>query len=133
MHRTLERFTNHLPRCITIKGEGGRLNTIAIDEIQYVESSNHMLTFHLRQKYVLETRDVLSRLYEELEGLSPGQFIKPYKGYIVNQKAIMTIDKKGIALRCGVCIPIPRGAFRNLYDTYVTYRFANSPRPEVVR
>ena len=45
--------------------------------------------------------------------MSPGQFIAPYRGYVVNQNEIRTITTQGIVMRSGAVIPLKEGDFRS--------------------
>lgn len=108
---------------LTIMLAGGSLHNIDIDDIQYIESNGHTVVFHLKTGTCNEMRRSLSRVFEELERLSPTQFIQPYKGFIVNQRNIVTIESSGITMICGALIPIPRGSLRELQSHYVEWRF----------
>ena len=72
---------------------------------------------------MVEKRRSIARLQEELDALAPGQFIAPYKGFLVNLRAIVTVETRSILLRGGDRIPIPRGSFRQLQAQYLAYRF----------
>lgn len=123
MERTWEALHFTEPKTLPVRLEGGELRNVDIDEINYVESRGHAANFHLKSFVCTETQRSLSRIYEELEKLLPGQFIQPYKGYIVNQRAIVSIEAAGILLQCGARIPIPRGTLRQLQTQYVAWRF----------
>ena len=62
-------------------------------------------------------------LHNHLESLSKDQFINPYKGFIVNQKAISVIENDKIILKSGVKIPIPRRTFHVIKQAYFDYMF----------
>ena len=70
---------------------------------------------------------------EELEALAPRQFIVPYKGYIVNQEAIRTIERQSIVLKNGVKIPVPRRGGKKLQNEYLDYIFKNNTRGEPLK
>ncbi len=123
MERALAAISSAKPKQLPVKTEDGDIRFVDLDSIQYIESRGHTQEFHLKEGVFGETRRSLSRILEELERLSPGQFISPYKGYIVNFRSVLTIDAKGILLRCGNKILIPRGEFRRLQEKYVAYRF----------
>lgn len=124
MNRVMSHINTSAPKLLNVKLEGGEMRCVDIDEIQYMESNGHAVEFHLKTESCTESRRSITRLYKELEGLSPGQFIAPYKGFLVNQKAIVTIDSKGISLTGGARIPIRRGEFSSLQNQYLAYRFA---------
>ncbi len=123
MDRAMARFESGEVKTITVKPEGGGARMVDIGEILYIESQGHLLTVHTKGGSCTEGQRSLGRFADELDKLSPGQFISPYKGYIVNQKAIQTIQREEIILRSGDRIPIPRRGFRELQNTYFDYMF----------
>ena len=64
-----------------------------------------------------------SMMFAELEELTPGQFIQPYRGYIVNLDAIRTISSDKIIMQNGDFILIKRGDFRHLKDLFFKWSF----------
>ena len=62
---------------------------------------------------------------EEFNNLSPGQFIQPYRGYIVNQNVIRTITPEHLVLHNGDSILIKRGDFRRLREIFFSWSFRN--------
>ena len=64
-------------------------------------------------------RTTLSRLMEDLERLSPGKFILPYRGYIVNLDAIKTVSTNRIVLENDDFVLIKRGDFRKIRDLFL--------------
>lgn len=118
MGRALAAFAREQARQITVLSEGGTLHHVAISEIRYIESRAHGQTIHLNSGHLLESRRSLGRLLEELEKVSPGQFISPYKGYIVNLKAVSSIEPRKAVLKSGEEIPLPRGAFREVKEQF---------------
>lgn len=123
MDRAVARFSDRAPKQIAIRSEDGKLYNLDLDDILCIESQGHGLAVVTKERTVCECRRSLSRLLEELERLSPAQFISPYKGYIVNQKAIRTIEKDRILLKNGSRIPIPKRGYRELQNTYFDYMF----------
>ncbi len=128
MDRACSVFKERQARTVSFRGEGGELQMADADEILYIESRGHLLTVHLTDingcsRILLESRRSLARVQADLELLLPGQFINPYKGFLVNQDAIRTIRTRSILLKNGTGIPIPRGMFRELQTGYMTYRF----------
>lgn len=124
MNRAMLRFSDGLLKTIVIKPEGGGARAVDIAEILYIESQKHLLTVYTKDGSCTEGQRSLTRLLAELETLSPKQFISPYKGFIVNQKAIQLIEKEQIILRSGHRIPIPKRGFRELQNIYFDYMFS---------
>ena len=123
MSRATARFAGGGAKTLVVKPEGGGAVMVDIGDITYIESRGHTLTVYTKSGAVTEGRRSLGRFFEELTALSPGQFIAPYKGYIVNQKAITAIRPEEIILRGGEKIPIPKRGFRELQNAYFDYIF----------
>ncbi|MCI2058079.1 MAG: LytTR family DNA-binding domain-containing protein [Oscillibacter sp.] len=123
MDRAVSLFLDGAPVSIAVRAESGELYNVDIDDIFYIESADRSLTVYTRQQTICESRRSIARLLESLDALSPGQFISPYKGYIVNQKAIRAIEKDKIVLKTKQELPIPRRGYRELQDTYFNYMF----------
>ncbi|NLU23750.1 MAG: response regulator transcription factor [Clostridiales bacterium] len=123
MDRAVSRLDENKVKNIVVKAEGGGAQMVDINDIRYIESQKHLLTVYTKTGFCTEGRRSLARFMEELEKQSPGQFIMPYKGYLVNQKAIAVIEPEKIVLRGGKCIPIPKRGFRELQNAYFDYMF----------
>ena len=62
---------------------------------------------------------------EKLEELSPGQFVSPYKGYIINLRRVVSIEADCVKMQGGAEIPLVRRSFRELRDRYFDCMFAD--------
>lgn len=71
-----------------------------------------------------EMRKTLASLLEELDGLCPGRFFSPYRGYIVNLDHIATMTPAHIEMRDGARILIKRGDFRRIRDIFFAWTFS---------
>lgn len=125
MDRAIAGFAAGTVKNLVIKPEGGRARTVDINEIEYIESHGHLLTVHTKKGALTEGQRSLSRLLEELEKVSPGQFIIPYKGYIVNNESICTIRSTQITLQSGATIPVPKRGYRSLKNAHFDYMFGD--------
>ncbi len=123
MDRATERFLGDQVKTISVKLENGSVLLVDINDILYLESSGHTQCIYLGDGTCKNARLSLARLAQELEEASPGQFINPYKGYLVNQRAIRAIEPKQIILHCGTRLPLPRGGFRQLQEVFFEYHF----------
>jgi DNA-binding LytR/AlgR family response regulator len=128
MDRAMDYFDNGMEKRITLKLENGNMKMINLDEIYYIESAGHTQAVYMEGEICIEARRSLTRLAEEAERISPGQFISPYKGYLVNQKAIRNIETKQMILLNGKCIPLSRGSFRQLQNAFFEYQFREGVR-----
>lgn len=123
LDRALVQFTSGKLKKITLKLEKGMMQVIDLNDIVYIESAGHVQSIYLESGACIEARHSLTWLAAELENASPGQFISPCKGFLVNQKAIRTIEPKQMVLLCGKCLPLSRGSFRQLKEAFFEYRF----------
>jgi len=108
---------------ITVRTRNGSIRTIRADSILFVESANHSQTIYPTDGVPFETRESISKLLTALAALCPGQFVSPYKGYIVNFKHIGAIENERIVMRSGQAIPIVHRGFRDLKERYLDYIF----------
>ena len=126
MDRALARFKNGEVKKIALRPLGGGLQNVDLTDIIYIESSGHTLNIFLKNGVTTECRRSLARILEMLEELSVGQFDAPCKGYIVNRRAIRTIEPKQIVLQNGKTIPIARGSFREFQERHFAYMFPDA-------
>lgn len=123
LNRVFERLDYLQPKKLRIKLTGSSVQTIDISEIQYIESFSHLQTVHQKDGTLLKARQSMSQFLLDLEQLSPGQFLSPYKGYIVNLAAIRTIEPDQILFHGGKSVPIVKRNYRALKDQYFNYMF----------
>lgn len=125
MNRAMEKTKQKEDKILVLKLQNGMIRSIYLDEILYIENYLHIQTVYLENGECLESKSTMGHLYQELEKVSAGQFISPYKGYIVNQQHISMIEVRRILLKNGQGIPISRGSFRQLREQYFEYTFSN--------
>lgn len=107
--RAMEHFTARQVPKVALKLNGGGTRALDLDEILWIECGGHVKTLFLRDGGSEEVRISLSLLFSMLEELSPGQFVSPRKGYLVNQKAIRVVDSTSLTMHFGQSIPLARG------------------------
>lgn len=110
-------------RALLLHLENGETGAVPPEEITYIESAGHRQTVHTIRGDFDERQQSLGALYDQLQALLPGQFITPYRGYIVNQTAIRTITAQGILLHSGARIPLKEGDFRKTKGAYFQWAF----------
>ena len=123
LDRVMARFSAGLVPKVALKLTGGGTRVLELNEILWIESRNHAQTVYLKDGGSEETRESLAQQLAALEKLSQGQFVSPCKGYLVNQRAIRTVEPKRIIMRSGQELPLARGAFREFTDRYFAYMF----------
>lgn len=125
MQRTLRNLQQREPLNMTCQGKGGSVHLVRIDEITHIESRGHTQYVHTANEVVSEEHVSLGGMLEKLESAAPGQFVVPYRGFIVNQKAIHQIEPEDIVLKDGTHIPIARRGYRKMRATYFDFIFSS--------
>lgn len=129
MRQALRNLPQKEPPSIACQSKGGSVHLVQIDEITYIESRSHTQCIHTGSGIVFEEQQTLGGVFEKLEGIAPGQFIIPYRGVIVNQKAIRQIETEHLILKDSTRIPIARRGYRKLRAAYFDFFFATDERP----
>lgn len=123
MDRAMANLRAKRPKTICLTVAGGNVQTVDIDAILFIEGmGNERIVCTTRGNFV-ERKRRLKEFAEELERLSPGQFVAAYRGYIVNQAHIRCIDAEVIRLTDGSFVPIRRGDFHRLRQQFFDWSF----------
>jgi DNA-binding LytR/AlgR family response regulator len=118
--RALDDITKESVSSIVIK-EKGQWTRIALSSIQYVESVNHSVVFHLRKN---ETAVCFSRFSGFLETLlADKRFVQCHRSFIVNMQHVTGITGKDFILEDGSGVPISRNAYPQIKNEYLDYFF----------
>jgi DNA-binding LytR/AlgR family response regulator len=125
LNRAVEKFKSKQVKNINIKMRSGDLRFVELDEIMYVESFSHSQIVYLKNGENLEARETLTKLLSIFDETSKGQFICPYKGFIVNQKSIRGIESDKIILKNGKGIPIVKRNFVAIKQQYFSFMFTS--------
>lgn len=123
MNRAVASFVKRNVLKLSFKLKGGGVKTVDIDDILYIENYKHEQQVQLKDGDALSIREALNSLQEKLDELSPHQFLSPYKGYIVNLKAVHSVEPDCMKLHGNKIVPIARRSFRELTDKYFAYAF----------
>ncbi len=122
--RALHKLNYRKNNPISIKVENGNVRFVELFDIMYVESYRHSQMIHLRNGEFIEARETLTKLFTLFEEASKGQFISPYKGFIVNLSAIKLIELGQIILKNGEFIPIVKRNFKSIKQDYFNFMFS---------
>jgi len=128
MDRAIEKHKNKIVKNITLKLRSGEARLADLNEIMYVESFSHSQNIHLKTGEQIETRQTISELLSLFCEYAKGQFISPYKGYIVNQKSIRSIEPDKITMKSGVQIPMVKRNFKQIKNQYFAFIFNEGGR-----
>jgi DNA-binding LytR/AlgR family response regulator len=121
--RAMDKFKSKQIKNINIKLRNGDLRFVELGEIMYVESFSHSQSIYLNSGENIEARETLTKLSSIFDEASKGQFICPYKGFIVNQKNIRGIEPDKIILKDGKEIPIVKRNFATIKQQYFNFMF----------
>ncbi len=125
LDRAMASFEEKNIRRLLINIGNGEVQSVSIDKILYIESQGYRRVVHTAEGLYEEVKDTLSRMQEELDSISLGQFIQPYRGYIVNLDAVRTVASDRIFLNNGEFILIKRGDFRRIRSLLFAWSFGN--------
>jgi len=123
LDRAVKKVNHKKSESINIKTQSGHLRVTDLSQIIYVESFRHTQTVYLKSGEIIEARETLGKLLTTFEEASKGQFMCPYKGFIVNMKNISGIEPDGITMKNGKMIPIVKRNFINIKQQYFSFMF----------
>lgn len=128
MDRLLKKIFSNVEKCLVFKTTSGGMQKIETFFIEFIESFKHTQTVNLINRKSFEVKSSLNAIFEELMVKCSSQFIMPYKGYIVNQNMIRTIETTQIIMQSGKKISLAKGSFREIKDAYFEYMFSREPQ-----
>ena len=117
--RALAEINQDNSECLLIR-EKGKLTRVLIRTIEYLESNNHTICFHL---YGGQTVSCLGTLGEYQDLLADKRFIRCHKSFIVNMSFVASISGNEFVLEGNQPVPISRNIYRQVKDTYLDYIF----------
>lgn len=94
---------------------------IPIHQLVCCEVTGRMLTFRLSTGAVLESAGSMKDV-EPVLLQYPG-FTKPHRSYMINMDYIQNISYREITLVQQITVPLPRGKYNTLKDTFLEYAF----------
>lgn len=101
---------------------GGGVRVEPVSQILYLESSGHILSVHLADGTVFETRRTLQDIRADLDKIAPGQFLSPNKGYLVNLAQVHIIKSDSVEVR-DIRIPLGKRKYREFQQQYFKFMF----------
>ena len=99
------------------------ISRIELRNLEYCEVFHRTLLIHLTNGKVLESIGSMDELTRQLE--SCGAFIRPHRSYLVNLEYVQNLSYRAITMRSLAEIPLPRGKYQEIKDTYLEYAFRN--------
>lgn len=125
MNRAMESLKQKEGGKLMINMRNSMVQSVECSKIIYIESIGYTRIVHTAAGNYEEVKHTLSALYEELEKICHGQFIMPYRGYIVNLDSIRTITPGKITLCDGSTVLIKRGDYRRIRDIFFFWVFSS--------
>lgn len=107
---------------IAVQVEKGRVERVYVDDLTFIESVGYRRLVHTRSGVYEEMKMILSVFMERLERLRPGQFISPYRGYIVNLRAVREVENGRIVLDDGGFILIKRSDHARISSLFSSWK-----------
>lgn len=124
LYRTLDRAVRYIgekrAERLPVQTKDG-FNNVTINQIVYVESFRHILTFHLRDGSTTQTLDSSLSLEKLTEALCFPNFCVPYRGFIVNMNYVDCLQKFWFSMSTGDVVPIPQKHFSQVRQQYSNY------------
>lgn len=105
---------HHQPKAVTVAA-GGKVTTIPLEDILYVESRDH------RTVFVLENGEESFWLpLSQVEGMLPtGQFCRCHNSFLVNLTRVARMDSRDVVLTGGQRLAVSRGRMKE-FQTRLT-------------
>ena len=96
---------------------------IELKTLEYCEVIHRTLFFHLTNGKVLESTGSLDELCKQLKPY--GNFLRPHRSYLVNLEYVQNLSTRAITMSCLTEIPIPRGKYNEVKNTFLEFSFHN--------
>lgn len=92
-------------------------------QLEYCEVLHRTLFLHLTSGKVLESVGSLDNLEHQLKPY--GGFLRVHRSFLVNLEHVQNISYKAVTMSCMAEIPIPRGKYNGIKNTFLEYMFQN--------
>lgn len=116
MQKLLNMMKMRQKKYLTVNQANG-VSRVFLQEIIYVEVTNHKLNFHTEQGDI-EGRGSLGQLEKDMEGST---FARCNSGYIVNLKNIRSIEKDTVIMSNGDRLPLSRARKKEFLHQFALY------------
>lgn len=109
-------------KTLTVKVKGG-LQTMRLDDVLYIDYSNHVVTYHLKNEDAVSTPTLRIGFTEYMDNNHPGKdFVRCHESIAVNVGAIDKLSKTELVLRNEETIPVSKSRYREVADAYMDFR-----------
>ncbi|MBN2286094.1 MAG: response regulator transcription factor [Tissierellales bacterium] len=127
LRKLAEDMTQKSEVFIVVKTKG-QLLRIHIRDIQFIESLNHKVFFHLQTGKTISTYSSLTTFAKIL--LQNPCFTKCHKSFIVNMNYVSGIKDSDCVMIDNTIVPISRNLFRQTKKDYLDYFFKEEKRSQ---
>ena len=116
-----------LERCGSERGNGillhckNGITCLDPERLEFCEVIHRTLLLHLASGKVLESTGSLDELSRQLAPC--GCFLRPHRSYLVHLGYVQSISYRAITMSSLTQIPIPRGKYNEIKDTFLEYAF----------
>ena len=97
------------------------ITRIELKTLEYCEVIHRTLFLHLTSGKVLESMGSLDELCSQLK--SYRNFLRPHRSYLINLEHVQNLSARAITMSCLTEIPIPRGKYNEVKNTFLEYSF----------
>lgn len=122
MDVVLEECRQERERCLILRCQGV-ITRMEPERLEFCEVIHRTLLFHLSSGKVLESIGSLDEIGRQLAPY--GGFLRIHRSYIVNLDYVQNISYRGVTMTSLAKIPIPRGKYNEIKDTFLAYAFRN--------
>ena len=101
----------------------GQFTRIELGQLEFCEVIHRTLLFHLTSGKVLESTGSLDELGRKLSPYNC--FLRIHRSYIINLNYVQSISHRAVTMTCLTELPIPRGKYNEIKDSFLAYAFRN--------
>lgn len=96
---------------------------VELKKLEYCEVSHRTLFIHMSDGTVLESIGSMEELCRQLE--KNNAFLRTHRSYLINLDHVRNISFRAVTMACGAEIPIPRGKYTEIKNTFLSHAFEN--------
>lgn len=122
MDSALETCVRERERSLILNCRSG-ITRLDLEQLEFCEVIHRTLLFHLSSGKVLESTGSLDELSRRL--MPYGCFLRPHRSYLIHLGYVQSISYRAITMVSLTEIPIPRGKYSEIKDSFLTYAFRN--------
>ena len=126
LNRLYETIAPSNKTVIQIKDSEFFLTSIVIQDINYIESFNRRLLFHLVDGRTVYSTTLRNKFLESMPfDLEANNFIACHASFVVNMNQVKSISSNAFIMFNDKLIPISKRAYKDIKKTYINYLVGN--------